>query len=126
MSDRILLLVAAIGLFPLALSYGLIPSVTLPYMLGFSVEAIDLIHVFRAIMGFYLASITFWIAGALIASLTRSALWSLLIFMGGLATGRAISLPLDGVPNFVFLFSFIAEITFATLAAIRLKINKNQ
>lgn len=121
MSDRMLLLLAAIGLVPIALSYGLVPSVSLPYLLGFPVEGVQQTHVFRAIMGLYIANVGLWIAGAWITSMTRPALWALLIFMGGLAAGRIVSVIVDGVPNFVLLFYLAAEITFAVLAALNLK-----
>lgn len=121
MSDRLLLMLAAIGLVPIALFYGLAPSITLPYLLGFPVEGLQQTHVFRAIMGLYLANVAFWISGALIPSLTRPALWALLVFMAGLASGRVISLLVDGTPNFVLLFFLGAEIVFGTLAAINLK-----
>lgn len=120
-TDKILLLLAAIGLVPIALSYGLIPSVSLPYLLGFPVEGLHETHVFRAIMGLYLANVAFWVAGTMIGSLTRPALWSLLIFMGGLAAGRLVSVVVDGMPNFVLLFYLGAETAFAVLAAINLK-----
>lgn len=114
-------MLAAIGLVPIALFYGLAPSITLPYLLGFPVEGLQQTHVFRAIMGLYLANVAFWISGALIPSLTRPALWALLVFMAGLASGRVISLLVDGTPNFVLLFFLGAEIVFGTLAAINLK-----
>lgn len=121
MSDRMLLMLAAIGLVPIAFSYGLAPSVTLPYILGFPVEGTHLTHVFRAIMGLYFTNVALWIAGAFIPSLTRPALWTLFIFMAGLAGGRLLSLLVDGMPNFVLLFYLAAEIVFALMAAINLK-----
>ncbi|MFK7870878.1 MAG: DUF4345 domain-containing protein [Roseobacter sp.] len=89
----------------------------MPYLLGFPVEGVQQTHVFRAIMGLYFANIVFWIAGARITSMTRPALWSLLVFMGGLAVGRILSVIVDGVPNVVLLFYLGAEIAFAALAA---------
>lgn len=121
MSDRLLLLLAAAGLVPIALSYGLAPSVTLPLLLEFQVEGTHLTHVFRAIMGLYFANLVFWIAGAFNENLTRPALWLLLVFMTGLAAGRLISLVIDGWPNFVLLFYLCAEIAFAILAVANLK-----
>ena len=54
MSDRLLLLLAALGLVPIALSYGIVPSSSVTYLLGFPVAGINQTHVFRAIMGLYL------------------------------------------------------------------------
>lgn len=116
MPNRLILILAAIGLVPIAMSYGLVPSKSIPYLLGFPVEGTNQTHVFRAIMGLYLANVLFWIAGALLSSLTRPALWSLFVFMGGLAAGRIVSLVMDGFPNFVLVFYLVAEIAFAALA----------
>jgi hypothetical protein len=123
MSDRLLLLFASLGLFPIALSYGLVPSQTVTFLLGFPVEGTNHIHVFRAIMGLYLANILFWLAGFAMPSLRLPALWGLFIFMGGLAAGRVLSLILDGFPNFVLVFYLVAEITFATLSLIAIRRN---
>lgn len=49
-------------------------------------------------MGLYLANVILWLAGAAMPSLTGAALWSLFIFMAGLAAGRVISLIHDGIP----------------------------
>ena len=121
MSDRFVLLLAAAGLFPIALSYGVVPSATIPFLLGFPVESIELTHVFRAVMGLYFAALAFWVCGAFNPSLSRSALWSLFIFMAGLATGRLLSIIVDGVPTFALVFSFLAEILFAALALIQIR-----
>ena len=43
-------------------------------------------------MGLYLALVVFWIAGARNESLRLPALWSLTVFMLGLAAGRVVSL----------------------------------
>ena len=116
MSGRLVLILAAIGLLPIAFSYGLDPSTTISYLLGFPVEETNQTHVFRAIMGLYLANLGFWIIGALLPSFRLHALWGLFIFMGGLAAGRVISIVVDGMPNLVLGFYLVAEIVFAALA----------
>lgn len=119
-SDRNLLVLASVGLVPIALSYGAAPSVTLPLLIDILVEDTNLTHVFRAVMGLYLANVVFWLVGALRPSLTRPAIMSMFLFMAGLATGRVLSLVLDGVPNAVLVFYLLAEIAFASLAFISL------
>ena len=47
MSGRLVLILAAIGLLPIAFSYGLDPSTTVSYLLGFPVEGTNQTHVFR-------------------------------------------------------------------------------
>lgn len=121
MTDRVLLLFAALGLTPIALSYGVAPGTSVTTLLGFPVEGTNHTHVFRAIMGLYLANTVFWIAGALRPGLRRAALWSLFIFMGGLAAGRILSVIVDGLPNGVLIFYLLAELVLAALALICLR-----
>ncbi|WP_171210368.1 MULTISPECIES: DUF4345 domain-containing protein [unclassified Ruegeria] len=123
MTDRMLLLLAALGLVPIALSYGLVPSVTVTYLLGFPVEGTNQAHVFRAIMGLYLANAVFWLIAAGKPELQRPALWVLFLFMVGLAAGRALSIMLDGMPGFVLLFYLVAELVFGVLAFVSLRRN---
>lgn len=121
MSDRLVLLLAAFGLVPIALSYGLVPSQSVQYLLGFPVDGVNNVHVFRAIMGLYLANAAFWLAGALQPPLRVPALWSLLIFMAGLAAGRILSLIVDGLPGPLLLIYLLLELAFAAgaLAVLR-------
>ncbi len=121
MSDRFVLLLAAAGLLPIALSYGASPSTTMPLLLGFPVESIELTHVLRAVMGLYLATLAFWIYGAFNSKASGPALWSLFVFMAGLASGRLLSIIVDGIPSFALMFYFLAEIAFAVLAIIRIR-----
>ncbi len=116
MTDRLLLAFAALGLVPIALSYGLVPGASIPMLLDFPVEGTNQTHVFRAIMGLYLANVLFWVIGALHAPLRRPALMTLFIFMAGLAAGRLLSLVIDGMPNAVLFFYLIAEVALAVLA----------
>ncbi len=116
MSDRLVLLLAALGLVPIAMSYGLMPAQSLSYLLGIPVESVNHTHVFRAVMGLYLANAALWFAGYFNPSLRVAALWSLLIFMGGLAAGRVLSVIVDGVPGPLLVFYLVAELTLAALA----------
>ena len=116
---KLFLIITAIGLTPIALSYGAVPSASLSYLFGFSVESLNLTHIFRAVMGLYLALVVFWIAGALSSSLTIPALWSLVVFMFGLAAGRVLSLLLDGVPHWLLIVYLGLELAFG-LVGLRL------
>jgi hypothetical protein len=116
---KLFLIITAIGLTPIALSYGAVPSASLSYLFGFSVESLNLTHIFRAVMGLYLALVVFWIAGALSSSLTIPALWSLVVFMFGLAAGRVLSLLLDGVPHWLLIVYLVLELAFG-LVGLRL------
>lgn len=125
MTDRLLLILAALGLVPIALSYGVIPTKSVTYLLGFPVEGINQTHVFRAIMGLYLANAAFWLIAAAKPQLQRPALWVLFLFMAGLAAGRILSILLDGVPGAALLFYLLAELIFAALALRQLRGNEH-
>ena len=96
---RFYLLFSAAGLFAIALSYGVAPAAILPKVLDLTIEGTDLTHIFRAVMGLYLAMIVLWVLGALRPSLTRAAVIAEVAFMFGLAFGRVLSILVDGVPS---------------------------
>ncbi len=114
---RGLLLAMAIGLTPIALSYGAAPEASLPWLYAIDASGVPTRHIFRAIMGLYFAMIVFWVAGVLHARLRGPALWSLFVFTLGLALGRGLSLFLDGWPG-PLLFAYLpAEVALAATAA---------
>ena len=118
---QIFLLVTAIGLTPIALSYGLVPQKSLSYLFDVSVSNINGFHLFRAIMGLYLALLSFWIIGAFKVQLRQAALYSLVVFMLGLALGRVLSLVVDGMPNLLLIGYLELELIFGILGLILLK-----
>jgi Domain of unknown function (DUF4345) len=119
--SKLFLIITAIGLTPIALSYGAMPSVSLQYLFGISVDTVNLTHIFRAVMGLYLALIVFWIAGAVFEELTVPALWSLVVFMCGLAAGRILSLLLDGIPSWLLVAYLLLELAFGAVGLILLR-----
>jgi len=97
---RLYLLISAVGLVPIALSYGLDPVHTLPWLLQVHPRGVNLIHLLRSLMGLYLGLVVLWVAGAWRGgSLLRTALISEIVFMSGLAAGRLLSLLLDSWPS---------------------------
>ena len=114
--ESIFLMVAAVGLMPIALAYGLVPATTVPVLYGVEIDSINLTHIFRAVMGLYLAMIVFWILGATRESLRFSALCSMVVFMGGLAVGRLLSLFFDGIPGTLLVIYLLLELGFALVA----------
>jgi len=114
---RGLLLAMAFGLIPIALSYGVAPQASLPWLYGIDADSAPTRHIFRAIMGLYFALIVFWLAGAMRPALRLPALWSLLVFTLGLALGRGLSLLLDGWPGPLLFIYLPAEIALAASAA---------
>jgi hypothetical protein len=109
------LVITAVGLVPIALSYGAMPGRSLPWLFGIAVDGTNVTHIFRAVMGLYLALVLFWIAGALNDRLTVPALWSLVVFMFGLAGGRLLSLVLDGWPHWLLSAYLMAELAFGAI-----------
>ncbi|UIJ38997.1 DUF4345 domain-containing protein [Desulfobaculum bizertense] len=109
------LILAAAGLTPIALSYGLIPSVSLGWLFGISIENINGRHIFRAIMGLYLALSALWLLGAFIKRLQQHALVSLIVFMFGLAAGRLLSISIDGFPHWLLFLYTLLEIAFGSV-----------
>ena len=105
------LLVSAVGLLPIALSYGINPSGLLPQLMDLQPTGTNIVHVFRAIMGLYLGMVALWLMGVWRGGVTlRAALISEVVFMGGLAAGRLLSLSLDGRPSAIFLIYTGAEL----------------
>mgnify|MGYP000494160127 CR=1 FL=1 len=113
---RTFLLICAIGLVPIALGYGVAPSVTLEKLFSIGVEGTNLTHIFRAVMGLYLGMIVIWVLGAFRRSLTRPALVCCAVFMLGLAFGRVLSFLVDGKPHWLLIVYALLEISFGLLA----------
>ena len=109
MTARLYLIVSALGLLPMALIYGFNPSGILPELTDISVETTDHAHVFRAIMGLYMAMIVLWLFGALRRSWALTAVVSEIVFIFGLGFGRLISIAVDGKPSLFFIGSTLAE-----------------
>jgi hypothetical protein len=108
--NRFYLLFSAAGLFVVALTYGVAPATVLPKVLDLTVEGRDLTHIFRGVMGLYLGMIVLWVLGAFRAGLTRAAVISEIIFMFGLAFGRAVSIIVDGVPSMLLIAYMLLEV----------------
>ena len=115
--EVIFLVVAAVGLVPIALGYGLSPVDSMSMLFSIDASTVNASHIFRAVMGLYLALVIFWLFGALRTSLRLPALWSLTVFMFGLAAGRALSLLLDGMPHPLLSIYLLLELGFGTTGA---------
>lgn len=115
------LIVAALGLTPVALAYGAMPDTTLPLLYDVDVNNVSTRHIFRAVMGLYFAMVIFWLIGARREALTVPALWSVVVFMLGLAAGRTISLIVDGMPSPLLLVYLALEIGFGVVGLILIK-----
>lgn len=110
--QSVFLLVTAAGPTPIALSYGLVPEKSLSVLFDIDADTTNIRHIFRAVMGLYLALTVFWVAGARNETLRVPALWSLVVFMFGLAAGRAASLVVDGFSHPLLFVYLVLEILF--------------
>ena len=111
----------SIGLFPVALSYGAMPDASLPLLYCINEPDLPTRHVFRAVMGLYLGMIAFWLAGTFRRALRIPALWTIFVFVTGIALGRILSLGLDGWPGLLLVFYLLAEIGLAAISWMLIK-----
>ena len=119
--QKVLLLFVSVGLIPIALGYGLVPAKSMDYLFGISVTGINLAHILRAVMGLYLALVIFWVIGAYKVQLRQAALYSLVVFMFGLAAGRILSIIIDGIPHWLLIIYLLLELGFGTLGLLLVK-----
>jgi hypothetical protein len=94
--SRAYLLLGAVLLVPIALSYGIAPAEVLPRFLNITVEGNDQTQIFRALMCLYLAASGFWAVAAFKPDWQRAAVVWAVLFSLSLAIGRIISLLADG------------------------------
>lgn len=102
-----------VGLFPIALSYGVDPANVLPKLLGFPVEAPNETQIFRALMCLYLGMCLFCALAAFRREWQRVALIWAIIFMASLATGRLLSIILEGMPASLLNWYLVVEAAMA-------------
>ena len=122
--ESLFLILVAIGLIPLGITYGAHPSFNLlpiSFLDEIEINSIDHANIFSGIMGLYVTMAIFWILGAFNKSLTIPALWSLVIFMTGIGAGRAISMITDGMPSNPYLLFLLLEVIFALIGLMFIK-----
>ena len=108
---QIYLLTCAVGIVPIALTYGLFPQSSLGFLFGLQLPEPDGVHLFRA---------AFWFAGCRVQRLRQAAIWSAVVFMAGLAAGRMLSLLLDGPAHWLLDVYLGLELVFGTAGALLL------
>ena len=113
--ESFFLVFVALGVFCVSLGYGFLPNLTMPFLYDIEVSNTNLSNILRAISGLYIALVIFWIVGAYNSNLQLPALWSLTIFMTGIAAGRIASILIDGLPSPIFIFYLFLEIMFGLI-----------
>lgn len=89
-----------------------------------SIELPNETHIFRGVMGLYLALVTLWILGAMNENYERAAILSEVFFMSGLAVGRFLSLLVDGWPHWLLVNYLVLEAILAVAGIMLLKQGK--
>ncbi|MFZ0408224.1 MAG: DUF4345 domain-containing protein [Cyanobium sp.] len=121
-SSRFYLIFSAAVLLPISMSYGINLNRILPQPFQMHPIEGDTVHVLRAIMGLYLASIILWLLGAIRGGqMMRAALIGEIVFMSGLAAGRLLGLLLDGWPSPMHVAYTVAELVLAIWGVFCLK-----
>lgn len=119
--QKMFLLLAAGGLLPIALSYGLVPVKTMNFLYNIEIEKVNAVHICRGIMGLYLGMIALWLIGAMKPTYEKAAICALIAFMLGLAAGRALSLIVDGGAHWLLVGYMFTEIGFGVAGIFMLK-----
>jgi hypothetical protein len=94
----------------IALLYGISPTWYASTFLGITDLNPNFAHILRAVTGLYLALAAFWLYSAFTYKHTNTAVLTTVLFAGGLAAGRCVSLILDGQPAPVLLIYGAMEI----------------
>ena len=123
MKIRAFLVLCAVGLAPVALSYGVMPAVSLDILFGITVDSTNLANIMRAIMGLYFGMIVIWLWGAFSLPMAGPALVSCAVFMLGLAAGRTLSFALDGMPHWLLVVYTVIEVVLGTIAIVLYRIH---
>jgi hypothetical protein len=100
----------------IALLYGVSPTWFAATFLGVTDLNLNFAHILRAIAGLYLALAAFWVYAAFNDKYRDAALVTTILFAGGLAAGRCVSLILDGQPAPVLLIYLAMEFAVVLVA----------
>ncbi|WBX77992.1 DUF4345 domain-containing protein [Tenacibaculum ovolyticum] len=113
------LLVSLLIVIPTGIIYGS-PSI-LQKQLDIQVNTIDLSNMLKANMCLYLGISLVWIFGIWKTQYWKRATELNILFMLTLATGRALSMIIDGLPTGGYIFGIIAEFVLGVFSIYQLK-----
>ncbi|RLA18489.1 MAG: DUF4345 domain-containing protein [Gammaproteobacteria bacterium] len=100
----------------IALLYGISPQWFAQTFLDVPDVSLDIAHILRAVTGLYLALGLFWLFAAFSDKYRNFAVLSIVLFAGGLVSGRIISLFTDGQPSGILLLYVLMEFAFVPIA----------
>ena len=104
--NKIHLIISVSIVVPTAIIYGFKPELSFDMFL----ETTDEHNFYKAVMGLYLGFSMLWICGVLKANYLKVAIVTNIIFMLGLGFGRVVSIMVDGIPTFGYVFGVMAEL----------------
>ncbi|MBT8260926.1 MAG: DUF4345 domain-containing protein [Flavobacteriaceae bacterium] len=104
--NKIHLIISVCIVFPVSYSYGFISDL----LLEINPKSIDEFSFLKSIMFLYIGFSILWIIGIFNYKYLKVAIISNMIFMLSLALGRLLSLVLDGIPSFAYVFGTFAEL----------------
>lgn len=104
--SKIHLIISVCIVIPVAFLYGFNPS----FQFDIHPNTIDEHNFFKAVMGLYLGFSALWIVGIFKPNCFKIASITNIIFMLGLGFGRLVSLFIDGLPTFGYVFGTFAEL----------------
>lgn len=103
---KIHLIISVLVVVPVAFVYAFYPD----FQFELFPKTIDEHNFYKAVMGLYLGFSALWVWGILHSKYLKTALVTNCIFMLGLGSGRLLSLVLDGIPTFGYVFGTVAEL----------------
>ncbi|CAM1353464.1 DUF4345 domain-containing protein [Tenacibaculum halocynthiae] len=113
------LVISLLIVVPTAIIYGT-PSI-LSTNLNIEVSTIDLSNLLKAIMCLYIGISCIWLVGIIKEKYWKSATQLNILFMLTLATGRILSIIMDGIPTNGYVFGVIAELIIGLFSVYQLK-----
>jgi tetrahydromethanopterin S-methyltransferase subunit C len=116
MMNRYFLIFCSVGLVPIALGYGAVPSASLNALFSITVDTTNLTHIMRAVMGLYFGMVIIWLWGAFSKRMEFPALVACAVFMLGLAAGRILSFVIDGMPHWLLVVYAVLEVVLGVIA----------
>lgn len=111
------LLISSFIIIPIGIIYGFAPEL----LFDINLKSVDEHNIFKAVMGLYIAFGLLFLLGVFDTKFWKSATIANAFLMFGLASGRIISLFLDGIPSTIFCFGIIGEMILGTFALYQYK-----
>ncbi|WP_299332983.1 DUF4345 domain-containing protein [uncultured Psychroserpens sp.] len=104
--NKVHLIISVIIVVPVAFLYAFFPDAQFELF----PKTIDEHNFYKAVMGLYLGFSVLWILGIFKPNYLKTAIITNIIFMLGLGLGRVLSVFIDGIPGFGYLFGTVAEL----------------